>query len=275
MRRALLFCLSFGPFYPAWAEEPVRELYKEVGGYDLYLHIFYPQGHDPKTDRRPALIFFFGGGWVGGSPAQFYPQCQHLAKRGMVAISAEYRIKSKHKTSPFECVKDGKSALRWVRANSIELGVDPRRIGAGGGSAGGHVAAAVATVSGFNDPQDDLSVSSMPNALVLFNPVYDNGPEGFGYGKVGARFKEFSPIHNLKKGMAPTIVFLGDKDTLIPLTTAKKFRDRMNELGNRSELVIYPDQTHGFFNQGKPGDGYSKTLMEMDRFLSSLGWLKE
>ena len=275
MIRALLFCLSFGPFYPAWAEEPVRELYKEVGGYDLYLHIFYPQGHDPKTDRRPALIFFFGGGWVGGSPAQFYPQCQHLAKRGMVAISAEYRIKSKHKTSPFECVKDGKSALRWVRANSIELGVDPRRIGAGGGSAGGHVAAAVATVSGFNDPQDDLSVSSMPNALVLFNPVYDNGPEGFGYGKVGARFKEFSPIHNLKKGMAPTIVFLGDKDTLIPLTTAKKFRDRMNELGNRSELVIYPDQTHGFFNQGKAGDGYSKTLMEMDRFLSSLGWLNE
>ena len=275
MIKALLFCLSFGPFCASWGDEPVRELYKQVGGHDLYLHIFYPPGHDLKTDRRPALIFFFGGGWVGGNPGQFYPQCQHLAKRGMVAISAEYRVKSRHKATPFDCVEDGKSALRWVRANAEKLGVDRQRLGAGGGSAGGHVAAAVATVAGFKDPQDDLSVSSMPDALVLFNPVYDNGPEGFGYGKVGLRFKEISPMHNLRTGMPPTLVFLGDKDKLIPVSTAEKFRDRMQELGNRSELVIYPGQTHGFFNQGKPGDGYSKTLLEMDRFLNSLGWLKE
>ena len=49
----------------------------------------------------------------------------------------------------------------------------------------------------------------------------------------------------------------------------------MKELGNLSELVFYPGQPHGFFNKGKPGDGYSKTLEEMDRFLNSLGWLKE
>ncbi|MDC1490331.1 alpha/beta hydrolase [bacterium] len=275
MIRALLFCLSFGLFYPAWGEEPIRELYKEVGGHDLYLHVFYPPGHQPRTDRRPAMIFFFGGGWVGGSPTQFYPQCQHLAKRGMVAVSAEYRIKSKHKTTPFECVEDGKSALRWVRANADELGVDPQRIGAGGGSAGGHVAVAIATINGLNDPQDDLSVSSRPDALVLFNPVYDNGPKGFGYKKIGARFKEISPMHNLAKGMPPTIVFLGDEDKLIPVKTAGKFRDQMQQLGNRSELVVYPGQSHGFFNQGKPGGGYLKTLQEMDKFLNSLGWLEK
>ena len=82
----------------------------------------------------------------------------------MVAISAEYRVKSRNETTPFECVKDGKSALRWVRKNASKLGVDPQRIGAGGGSAGGHVAAAVATVPGLNDEEDDSP--RQPDALV-------------------------------------------------------------------------------------------------------------
>ena len=257
------------------AVEPLKRLYKEIDGHELYLHCFFPYGHDPKTDRKPAIVFFFGGGWVGGTPKQFYPQCEYLADRGMVAISAEYRVKSRHKTTPFECVKDGKSALRWIRQNATELGVDPKRIGAGGGSAGGHVAASVATVPGLNEEDENLSVSCMPNALVLFNPVYDNSPDGFGHGKVKNRYQEISPMHNLKKGMPPTIVFLGDRDKLIPVSTAERFRDRMKELGNRSELVVYPGQPHGFFNKGKPGDGHSKTLEEMDRFLNSLGWLKE
>ena len=98
----------------------------------------------------------------------------------MVAMAAEYRVKSRHNTTPFECVMDGKSALRWIRKNAAKLGVDPERIGAGGGSAGGHVAAAVATVPGLNEEGEDLSISCLPDTLVLFNPVYDNGPGGFG-----------------------------------------------------------------------------------------------
>lgn len=192
----------------------------------------------------------------------------------MVAISAEYRVKSRHQVTPFGCVEDGKSALRWVRAHAKKLGVDPKRIAAGGGSAGGHVAAAVATVPGLDAEGDDLSVSCLPDALVLFNPVYDNGPGGFGHAKLKDRYREISPMHNLKQGMPPTIVFLGDQDSLIPVSTAEKFRDRMRDLGNRSELLVYPGQPHGFFNQGKPGDGYSNTLAEMDRFLVSLGWIE-
>ena len=103
-----------------------------------------------------------------------------------------------------------------------KLGVDPQRIGAGGGSAGGHVAAAVATVPGLNEEGEDLSTSCLPDALVLFNPVYDNGPEGFGYTKVKERYKEISPMHNLREGMPPTIVFLGDQDKLIPVSTGEK-----------------------------------------------------
>ena len=258
-----------------WADDPDLQIYKEVDGYSLNLHIFRSPAHISGAAPKPAIVFFFGGGWAGGTPTQFYPQCEYLADRGMVAMAAEYRVKSRHNTTPFECVMDGKSALRWIRKNAAKLGVDPERIGAGGGSAGGHVAAAVATVPGLNEEGEDLSISCLPDTLVLFNPVYDNGPGGFGYPKLKDRYREISPMHNLREGMPPTIVFLGDQDKLIPVPTAEKFRDEMRKLGNRSELVVYPGQSHGFFNQGKPGGGYLKTLQEMNKFLNSLGWLEK
>ena len=112
-------------------------VYKRVDDVELKLHIFEPP--DRQANKPvPAIVFFFGGGWVGGTPTQFYHQCDYLASRGMMAISAEYRIKSKHGTTPFECVADGKSAIRWVRANAERLGINPDKIVAGGGSAGGH-----------------------------------------------------------------------------------------------------------------------------------------
>ena len=126
----------------AQAMQPTRSLvYKTINGARLQLHVFEPEGHKP-SDRRPAIVFFFGGGWTGGGlpairpPTQFYPQCKYLASRGMVAISAEYRVKGTHGVSPFECVTDGKSAVRWVRAHAAELGIDPNRLASGGGSAG-------------------------------------------------------------------------------------------------------------------------------------------
>lgn len=60
-----------------------------------------------------------------------------------------------------------------------------------GGSAGGHLAAAIASIDGFNDATDDLSVSCKPNLLVLFNPVLDNGPEGYGYDRVKSIIRNF------------------------------------------------------------------------------------
>jgi acetyl esterase len=237
----------------------------------LHLHIFTPNDTPEKTNR-PAIVFFFGGGWMGGTPSQFYPQCRHLAQRGMVAISAEYRTARPHGTTPAECVKDGKSALRYVRANAKSLGIDPLRIAAGGGSAGGHVAAAIATLEGFNDPEDDSTVSAKPDALVLFNPVFDNGPTGYGHDRVKAYWQSFSPLHNLSAQTPPAVVFLGTKDNLIPTTTAEAFRDTMKKLGVRSELFLYEGQPHGFFNAKNP-EYYEKTLAEADRFLTSLGYL--
>lgn len=252
--------------------EPDRKVtYKTIGDVQLQLHIF-----EKKADQthRPAIVFFFGGGWNGGSPSQFYPHCEHLAKQGFVAMSAEYRVKTRHQTTPFECVEDGKSAVRWIRSHAAELRIDPDRIVAGGGSAGGHVAAAVATVPGLNAPDDPANVSCVPNALVLFNPVYDNGPDGYGYSRVQDRYQEISPMHNIHKGMPPAIVFLGTKDSLIPVATAEAFREKMKAVGSDSVLKLYEGEPHGFFNFGR-GDNsnYLDTVAAMDAFLLKHGYL--
>ena len=249
-----------------------KVVYKTVGETQLKLHVFNPKGHK-ASDKRPAIVFFFGGGWVGGSPSQFYPHCEYLASRGMVAISADYRVKSRNKTTPRECVKDGKSAVRWIREHAMQLGIDPTRIAAGGGSAGGHVAAATGSINGFEEKGEDLSVSARPNALVLFNPVYDNGPTGYGHSRVKDYWKDFSPMHNINEKTPPTRVFLGTEDKLIPVKTAEVYKKLMVDKGRRCDLHLYKGQGHGFFNFRNKAN-YTKTVIEMDRFLASLGYLK-
>ncbi|MDX1564009.1 MAG: alpha/beta hydrolase [Phycisphaeraceae bacterium] len=270
---------------PAWAKNKNKALdlsfegasehvYKKIGNVSLKMWVFSPEGHQ-STDKKPAAVFFFGGGWNGGTPAQFEPHARYLASRGMVAAVADYRVKSRQGTTPFECVKDGKSAVRYLRKNTAKLGIDPNRIAAGGGSAGGHVAAATGTVPGLEEAGEDQKVSSKPDALLLFNPVYDNGPDGYGHVRVKGRWKQISPMHNITRGAPPTIVFLGSKDKLIPVKTAVEYKKRMEAVGARCDNHIYEGQGHGFFNKSKSGGlYYRKTVFEMDKFLASLGWLQ-
>lgn len=246
-------------------------VYKKVAERELKLFIEKPANWK-ASDRRPALVFFFGGGWVGGTPEQFRGQSEYLASRGMVSVRVEYRtIPKEDKGPPTVCVRDAKSAMRWVRSHAGELGIDPNRIGAGGGSAGGHLAAFVGLVDGQDDPQDDLTVSPKANALVLFNPVFDNGPEGgWGQARVGDRVKDFSPAHNITADDPPAIVFLGREDKLIPVATVERFQSNMKTAGVRCEAFFYDEQTHGFFNK-EPFK--ARTLIAADKFLTSLGWL--
>jgi acetyl esterase len=260
-----------------WTSDQVDakvEIYKTVGDVELKMFMFVPNGHK-ASDARPAIVFFFGGGWNGGTPTQFLMQSEYLATRGMVAMAAEYRVKSRNNTTPFECVKDGKSAVRWIRANAARLGIDPGRIAAGGGSAGGHVAAATATTQGIEEEGEDTSVSPRPCALVLFNPVYNNGPGQWGHDRVKDRYQEISPAHNIRKGTPPAIVFLGTEDKLIPVSVAQDYKSDMEKIGSRSELILFEGQGHGFFNFKKGGPSvYAKTVHAMDKFLASLGYLE-
>ena len=125
----------------------------------LRLHLFLPAESDAP---RSAIVFFFGGGWVNGDPSQFFEHCKYFASRGMVAFAAEYRVASRHGTTPFQCVEDGKSAVRWIRQHAAEYNIDPNKIVASGGSAGGHVAACTAVIEDFDDPDENLKISSKP-----------------------------------------------------------------------------------------------------------------
>tara|TARA_R110002049_G_scaffold72490_6_gene187393 strand:+ start:78886 stop:79803 length:918 start_codon:yes stop_codon:yes gene_type:complete len=289
-RYVLVFALLFaGGSAISAQDKPLRKLtgepdeviaYKTVELEDgksnaLNLHVFKPDGHQ-ASDKAPCVVFFFGGGWNGGVPTQFFPQCEYLASRGMVAISAEYRTKKSHNVIPKVCVFDGKSAIRWVRDHAADLGIDPDRLAAGGGSAGGHVASAVAACKDLEADDADTTTSCVPNALVLFNPVYDNGPEGYGYDRVKDYWQQMSPMHNIRKDMPPTIAFFGTEDPLIPVATTKEFGKRMKAAGVRYDNHLYEGQAHGFFNQGRSkGDTnyFVETVRTADKFLQSLGFL--
>jgi acetyl esterase/lipase len=261
------------------------EIYKRVGDTELRAHIFEPEGHNPGN-KRPTIVLFFGGGWFGGTPTHFEPQSRYLASRGMVAIVVDYRVYSRQKAQVFQCVSDAKSAIRWTRKNADRLGIDPERIAAGGGSAGGHLAASTGTLPKFDEPDEDKSISSRPNAMILFNPALDLTPQGV-YGprnrgkrkqlvaRMGAPAEDLSPGHHIKPGTPPTVIFHGTSDPVTPFAMAEAFTAKMKKAGNRCELVGYKDQTHGFFNPNKnQGRYYRDTLYHMDRFLISIGYLE-
>ncbi|MEM7476111.1 MAG: alpha/beta hydrolase [Planctomycetota bacterium] len=251
------------------------EVYKEASGDKLWIYRFDPDGHDASQHKRPAVVFFFGGGWNGGTVTQFEQHSKYLASRGMIAFVADYRVKSRQKTAPDACVADGKSAIRWVRKNAERLGIDPNRIAAGGGSAGGHVAATTGICDGLDDASETNSpVSSKSNALLLFNPVYDNGPKGYGHDRIKQWYPAISPANNITKDDPPTIVFLGSNDSLIPVTTAEDFDRNLKSVGITSELWIYEGQPHGFFNEGKSQESFLDTVLKMDAFLVNLQWLE-
>lgn len=228
--------------------EPTRTVvYKQADDRKLHLHVFEPVGHK-TTDRRPAFLTIHGGGWTGGDARRFYPIADWFRQKGFLGISLEYRLlNAKTKATVFDCVKDGRSAVRYIRSHADELGIDPQKIVVSGGSAGGHVAAGTALFDNVNEDSDDLTVSPQPNVLVLFYPVIDTSAEGYGQKKIGDRWKDISPVHHIRKSLPPTLILHGTGDTVTPYAGAKSFFDQMQTAGNHCELVSHPDGRHGYF----------------------------
>lgn len=247
-------------------------IYKKIDTTELKIWIHYPE---KVKKRHAAIIFFHGGGWNNGTAEQFLPQSEYLASQGMVAIRASYRLKNVHGTSPKEALEDAKSAIRFLRRHAKELHILPNKIAAGGGSAGGHLAAAAFTSININDPKDAMDVSAKPNSLVLFNPVIDNGPEGYGYERIKTWFPDISPMHGITKKFPPTVLFLGTKDALIPVSTGEIFRDKIKKAGGHCTLFLYEGAGHGFFGW-KDGKNplYDETLKQTEIFLRQHRYLK-
>ncbi len=235
-------------------------------GKKLSLHIFNPDSRK-SAGRCPAIVFFFGGGWQRGTPRHFYQQAKEFSKHGMVAIVAEYRVKNTHGTTPVECVKDGKSAIRWVRKHADELGIDPNRIVSSGGSAGGHIAACTGVIDGQEEENEDTDVSSLPNAMVLYNPVV-----------AFRRMPALSPSNHVRGGLAPTIIFHGTTDSKVPFKSVEYFTKLMINAGNSCVLVPFVGRDHGFYNgsyfsQGNSDEDFNVTMEKSIDFLAEIGFL--
>ena len=253
------------------ADSGESHIYKTVGKYQLPLLVDAPKGHTADA-KAPAILFFHGGGFKSGSEKAFERQSKYLAERGMVGIRVRYRLISDPSVTHEDCIEDAISAMRWVRANAAKLGVDPERIAAGGGSAGGYLAIATLMIDSINAKSDPAGVSAKPNAMVLFNP-------GLG----GKKKKDGSPdprdpdgkgdlINYVKAGQPPAIIFHGKDDKTVPYASAEAFTEAMKKAGNRCELVGYEGAGHSFFDDGKYFD---LTLAETDKFLTGLGWLEK
>ena len=247
-------------------------VYKKIAERELQLHVFEPAGFKP-SDKRACYLIIHGGGWTGGAPPRMYPFAAHYAKLGLIGISMSYRLHSaKTGVSVFDCVKDARSAMRYIRAHAAELGIDPQKIIVSGGSAGGHLAVSTALFDKVNEEGDDLAVSASPNALVLLFPVIDTSKEGYGQAKIGERWQELSPAHNVRAGLPPTLIFHGTGDTVTPFAGAKAFHEAMLKAGNRSELDVNDGGVHGYLMRDKVL--FDDTMKKTDAFLKSLGLLQ-
>lgn len=254
------------------SEHLANMVYRNVDNITLSMDVYYPD-HWNKEQKRTGIILFFGGGWASGEPKQFQQFAELFSQKGFVVFTPEYRIKSKHNTTPFESVADGKAAVAWIRKNAKDFGIDPLKIVAGGGSAGGHVALSTIIVEGYIDESE--KDSAMPNAFVLINPVVDTTKTGYGESLIGTRAHELSPVHHLNSNVPPTIIFHGSADTTVPVENVQRFAKEMRRMGNQCILHVYEGEKHGLVSRASETDGkilFTDMIEKIDLFLQSQGF---
>jgi len=221
-------------------------VYKQTPQGELRIYFAMPAGWSPN-DQRPVLIFLFGGGWSGGKVFAGVKEAEHFAKRGVVVGLADYRVRNRQGVMLDKCAEDARSAVRWVRANCTTLGVDPGRVIAGGGSAGGHIAACTAISDAPNSDTDDLRVSCMPNALLLYYPVaslVDDSRAGAFKRLLGEELAlKLSPARHVTKSWPPTVMFSGTAD--IELANGILLHNKAKEAGVNFELYLAEGRGHG------------------------------
>ena len=236
-------------------------LYRDRGPAPVRLFVVKPDGWQ-TGDRRPALMFFFGGGWTTGTPANSIGWAKSAAKLGMVGIAPDYRTKGRNDTSPLASVADSRAALHWVQEHAAELGIDPARIAVGGNSAGGHVALWTAITAAPPGSDEKESPRLKPAALILFSTVSDTSPQnGYTPKRFSADATALSPLHQLDAKMPPVLAFHGDADKTVPLRQALALRDRLVATGNVCELHIVPGGGHNFGNDVPEWREKSRELM--------------
>lgn len=235
---------------PPVSFHPEKIAYKAVEGHDsLTMHLFKPAGWKPE-DKRPAIVYFFAGGWTHGSPLQFYRECAWYASRGMVAVSVDYRIASLHQSIPGESLEDAREAVRRIRLQADEWGIDSKRIAVSGASAGGYLAGEM----GSSAP--GKSACYYPNLLILNYPVVD-------------RIKE------VNEHVPPILFLVGSQDPVVSLSSVDVFKKKVEKQQGSFELHVFEGAGHPIFLYRKdPDESFYKIRDLTDNFLRRHGYLE-
>lgn len=218
------------------AFRPERVCYKADslrGG--LELHVFRPEG----GGERPAVVYFFAGGWQYGTPLQFYRECRWHARHGFTAISVDYSIRSLGGKSAAQAVADGRDAVAYIRSHARELGVDTARIVVAGASAGGAIAGKIA--------------DSQVCARMLYYPVVD------------------SLGNDVAKMRKPVLFMMGTKDSFTPIGRARAFEERLRRQGTPVEAHYFEGLGHPLFRyRERLGKVFYDIRKITDKFLLNL-----
>jgi acetyl esterase len=254
-------------------EFPVKEaIYKEIGERQLKFYIFEPES--PQKDRT-ATLFFIGGSFGKGprTPADFQHQAKYLSSKGVVSICVDYRTGHEEGFTPIQAICDVKSAVRWLRENASDLGVDPEKIVVCGSSAGGYIAVSSIMFDHLNNDGDNLSTNHIPNALVIFAAGMDAVDiMTRRYPQLLGQAREMSPYHNVIKCLPPTLWMCGTADDL--LEQNKDFVDRMRAVGNDITFVTYDSMEHGFFLYGRhENKPFHETKLKIEEYLRSIAFI--
>lgn len=261
VKRALvvgLSCLGAA----SWSQFAVIEVhdvvYTQGNGTPQRLDLYLPS--NAAGTGRPGIVFVHGGGWVGGSKNDFADWARYYAAQGYVCASIDYRLAPAH-AWPAQ-IDDTQASVRWMRKWAPFLGLNPSRIAAIGGSAGGHLVLFLGSTDTFNDVDPELRGYSSRVSMVV--DYY--GPTDFGQPKewdpliwnlitsmVGSppsqgfqKYRQASPITHVTPDDRPTLIFHGAMDTIVPVSQSRRHYQRLIQQGVIAEYVEFPTEGHGF-----------------------------
>jgi pectinesterase len=239
--------------------------YARAGADDLALDLYRPK----RVSRPPVVIVVHGGGWERGDRRMERPLAKQLAARGLAAATVSYRLGAAGRFP--NALFDLESAVRWLRTQAARFDLDAGRIGAVGGSAGGHLVALLGVSAG--EPglvggagEGDASVRAVVDidgladftgpALVAKEEKNPGAPTRFLGGSYAERreiWRLASPINHVGPRSAPTLFIDSSATSGAPRAGAPilpgraEMRDRLRAFGIRSELVVLPETPHPFW----------------------------
>ncbi|WP_460343008.1 alpha/beta hydrolase [Actinoallomurus acanthiterrae] len=230
-------------------------IYEAADGSELPMLVF-----EPTEGVRPVagIVMFHGGALRKGSADGLAPHCRQLASRGILAVSAGYRLIGQGAESIDDCIADVRRAVEHFVRLAASRGLDSSRLASGGSSAGGHLALVAALIApGRPLPAPKAGVA----AVVALNPVVDllaYSPAQRqileqGAGITAGKAIEYSPIEFVRPGNPPILIQHGTHDEVAPIDQARRFRETMLKAGNDCILLEYERAEHAFHYPGPAG----------------------